>query len=105
MTDQTQAAEDQVAPIESLDQFAHLIGGWHHNGMSQLAHLLEVPEGETITIQLEKDAEAEELVLEGIALKSFKAALVVAMNIFNELPFGAVAKPQETANDAAASGN
>jgi hypothetical protein len=103
MTDQNQDRQEAATiAIENLDQFANLIRGWHHNGMSQLDHLQNIPSGETITIQLEAGADPEELLLEGDALKGFKAAIIVAMNIFAELPFGAVPKPEE---DAPASGN
>lgn len=109
----TEPVKEQAAPvaaIETLDQFANLILSWHHNGMSQLDHLQNIPAGETITIQLDEGAEHEELVLEGEALKGFKAAIIVAMNIFSELPFGGVPKPEEVeeapaANDAPASGD
>lgn len=104
MTDQTNVPAD-ATPIADLDQFAFLIRNWHHNGMSQLDHLQQVPEGQSISIQLEENGALEDLVLEGDLLKGFKAAMVVAMSIFHELPFGSAPLPEAEQNVPASSGD
>lgn len=81
--------------IETVNDLAVHVAKWHHQKMRQLAHLGEVPEGETLTVDLgngEKD-----LVLTGETLEAYKAALVIASDIFSQLPFAAEFEPVEEA--------
>lgn len=104
MTEQTNPGQDeQVGAIENLDQFAFLISSWHGQNMRQLNHMTTVPSGQSVTLQLSPDDVPEDVSLEGDLLKGFKAGIIVAMNIFAELPFGAVPTP-ETGDDTPASG-
>jgi hypothetical protein len=67
--------------------------------------MLEVPDGESISVQLEEKASEEDLKLTGDVLKAFKAGIIVASNIFAELPFSGVLEEVPASEDAAASGN
>lgn len=97
--------EDGTHPVQEeqaladIHQMAHLIGAWHNHGLSQLAHLEQIPSGESITIQLGEDQPHEDLTLEGDLLKGFRAGMIVAMNIFKELPFATVPMDDDSADD------
>jgi hypothetical protein len=95
MTDQTQnpALPEGTEAITNMDQLAFLVANWFDNGQAQAHQLLQVPDGQPITVTLEKDAEPEQLVLTGDTLKGFKAGIIVMANIFGQLPFGRTVAP------------
>lgn len=117
----SEAAPAEVGILQSVEQAIFLTAAWADRNQKEIAQMLLVPDGEEITIQLERDAEPEQLVLTGDALKGFKAGLIVASNIFGDLPFAkasdeqvaayqaaqapAEQAPSAAANDAPASGN
>lgn len=90
-----------MVPIESVDQFAFSISTWHGHVLARLNHLLEMPEGQTVTIEKEGEP-AQELVLEGDAFKGFKAAMLTAIMQFDSLPFSVSVDQSEDAGDASA---
>lgn len=100
MSDQTNIPanqlQDQIAPIQNMDQFAMLMSVWFDNNHKQARQMLEVPDGQPVSIGLEPGAEPEELVLTGDLLKGFKAGIIAMTHIFGELPFGAAPAPTET---------
>lgn len=72
-------------PVDNVDDFARHVATWHQNKVSQLKHLLEIPEGTAFTIG--DGTEETELVLEGPALAGFKFGIEMALMQFGELPF------------------
>lgn len=86
--EQPQATEEAM-PINTMDQLAFLIASWFEGNRAQLDHLLEVPDGTSISVQLSEDGPQEELVLTGDVLKGFRAGMIVAASIFDALPFAA----------------
>lgn len=87
-TTNTQAPEGEMGVLQSMDQLAFLVGSWFDNNQAQLAQMLNVPDGQSMTVQFEVGAEPEEFILTGDALKGFKAGIIVATNVFGSLPFG-----------------
>ena len=61
------------------------IQGWHADGHALLDQMFEAPSDKPLVIQMGD----EELKLEGDAIKHFKVGLVVAQQIFKNLPFEA----------------
>lgn len=86
-----------MARVESLDQFAFVIGKWHANIMQQLMHMLDVPDGTPLEVNL--DGVEETVVITGEARQGFRAALVAALSTIQHLPFRAASA--EADNDAA----
>lgn len=82
-------ATEEAMPINTMDQLAFLVASWFDGSHAQITQMMEVPDGTPITIQFTEDGPSEEVVLTGEALKGFRAAMVVAANIFGELPFAA----------------
>lgn len=72
----------QTVEVNSVPQFAALLGHWHKNQIKYLGHLANIPEGTPISID-----EAPDVPLTGDLLAGFKAGIVVAMNAFEKLPF------------------
>lgn len=102
MTDQTNTSElpEGAVQITNMDQLAFLVAGWFDNGHAQGRQMLEVPDGQPITVTFEKDGQPEELILTGDALKGFKAGVIVMSNIFGQLPFGRTEEPASTEKPA-----
>jgi hypothetical protein len=79
--------ELEIAPMQNMDQFAFLMSSWFEDNHKQAQHFMTVPDGQSLTIKLDKDKEAEELILTGDTMKGFKAGMIVMMSIFDRLPF------------------
>lgn len=103
-----QAAQPNIIPVESVDQFVHLITAWHSQKMKELEQALAVPEGVAVEVTDDKAGTVEEVMLTGDAHKAFRAGLSTAMTALGNLPFvsldaeeeEAPAAPSEPANDA-----
>lgn len=88
---QDQLTEEQVMDaeliqVESMDQFAAFIAHWHSNVMGKLNHLMEMPEGQTVELQIQGKPE-EKVILTGEAFAGFRAGLLTAILQFDSLPF------------------
>ena len=70
--------------IESADDFARLLIGWHSEKIAVLKHFLEIPEG---TDASEDDGQSVKLV--GDARKAFIIGVKLAIEELGTLPFEA----------------
>ncbi len=78
------AAED-IIDVTTIDQFAGLVGKWHHNKVAVLEHMMTIPEGTEVAIKIGDEEKAVKL--EGDVLAGFQAGLQVALVEFSQLPF------------------
>lgn len=81
-----QVEDTELVNIETVDQFAAYIAHWHANRLAQLQHFLDMPEGQTVTLQIQGKPE-EEVVLTGEAFAGFRAGVLTAVLQFDSLPF------------------
>lgn len=79
--EQSTLAESEIA-ISNLDQFAQIITMWHHNRVTRLEHMLQVPVG--TEMQIGEDAAVP---LEGARYEGFIAGIQVALSEIGILPF------------------
>lgn len=86
-TDNTEPAQEELLALASLDQLGFLVASWFENNHAQAAALMEVPDGQSITVTFEEDGQPEELILTGDTLKGWKAGIIVMTNVFGQLPF------------------
>lgn len=89
--------QQEIVPINTIDQFAHLVAHWHHNRMGQLAQAHQAPDEVEITAVLEQGG--EEIVLTSEQRKGFRAGLVLAASLFGELPFTVTQEPVSEAQN------
>ena len=75
--------ESEVAEQRpTLDQFAEQILVWQAQKMAELNHMLSIPEGTRVSLNA-----GESVVLEGEAMKAYRAGVSLAMVQFDKLPF------------------
>jgi len=92
MTEVNNAAPaDELIEITSIPQFAAMVAGWHANVLAQLQQGIDVPDDVVISIGL-KDGEPEVDLDEG-QRAAFKAGLLMALAVIEELPFQGIADP------------
>ena len=80
-----------TVPIESIDQFAHLMISWHENAVATVKHLAQAPEGMEVII-----GQDEPFKLEGDTYHGFKLGLELALNFLGTMPFAAEHEPAES---------
>lgn len=85
---------DQIIPIESVDQMAHLLNQWHQHKLRVLQHMVAIPEGSEVSINEETEHK-----LEGDMLKGFQIGVSLCLIEFNSLPFSPL--DQEDSSDDA----
>lgn len=78
---------DELVEVKSIGQFAAMVAGWHANIVAQLYQAAAVPDD--VEILFTPAEGAPERVMTKDELVGFKAALVVAISLFEELPFDA----------------
>ncbi len=92
------AVPTEAKPIDSVDEFAMLVDLWHSTQIELGNRLLEIAEGTEVEVEDEaKPNEVLAVVLEGATLHTFRLGVMAALNLFNDLPFGASI---ESASDA-----
>jgi hypothetical protein len=99
-------ADDEIGSIETVDQFAGMLAGWHEVQVGKVKHMRDIPPGSDLT--LEVDGAERDIKLEGDTLLAFQAGLDTALAELGTLPFvGSVEEDatEQAANDAAPSGN
>lgn len=82
-------ANDQPAalmPVDDLDTFVRLLFGWHEDKVRVLEHVLEVPEGVTVSYNTE-EGETKELVLDGEVRQAFILGVTLGLMELGTLPF------------------
>lgn len=77
--------ESDMVSMDSMDQFAAAIAGWHQNKVAVLRHMQTIPEGTEMEVTL--GDKAKTLKLEGDVLTAFKTGLELALIEFGNLPF------------------
>lgn len=108
MTDQTQdQGQNADLPegaevITNIDQMAFVIANWVDNCQQQVRQMLQVPDGQPLTVIFEEGTEGEELNLTGDLLKGFKAGVIAAGSLFNSLPIARMAPAAPAEQPAAA---
>lgn len=96
-----QAAQPNIIPVESVDQFVHVISAWHAQKMKELEQALAVPEGVAVEVTDDKAGTVEEVMLTGDVHKAFRAGLSTAMAALGNLPFVTLDAEEEEAPAAA----
>lgn len=91
-------SENQPVPIQDLDHFASLIAHWHGNGVAQLRQMTQMPEGVEVSYT---DESGKEITLSPDQRSGFIAGLVVAMDVFQKLPFSALPVEEEPVQEPA----
>jgi hypothetical protein len=84
---------DELIEITSIPQFAAMVAGWHTNIVGQLNQGLAVPDDVEISIGL-KPGEDDTVLTEEMRI-GFKAGLVMALSIIQDLPFEGIADSVE----------
>lgn len=103
MTDENQQpAQPETVEIISLDDFVRALVHWHGNQVAILRHMLDIPEGTEMTVNLGEESGPRVLTIDGDTRLGFIAGLMVALSRLGELPF--VAETDGAANDATPSG-
>lgn len=91
----TESVLDVAVPktmsIETVDQFGHLVSGWHANAVATVMHLMQAPEGMEVVIEGE-----DPFKLEGETYRGFKLGLELALNFLGTLPFVVENEPTDT---------
>lgn len=98
----TAAPADEMVPIDSVPQFAALVANWHGNVVAQLEQGLAVPDDVSISMGI-IDGEPEVELTEEMRV-GFKAGLVMALSLFESLPFGAIEEAAQPADDEEGTG-
>ena len=52
LEDQPAPPADDIVDIDSIDTFARLIMAWHHNRVRRLEHMLQVPDGTPMQLEI-----------------------------------------------------
>lgn len=81
------------SPIQSIDEFAAMIGTWHKNRMDQLYAVGKMPSDGGITLEYD----GEDVIMQGDVHKGFLMAIQYAVGIFGTLPFAAEVEEDEPA--------
>lgn len=76
-------SQQNVLPVENLDQFAQLMVDWHADGQKQIAQASNVPAGVVIKATIS----GKERTLRDSERQAFMAGVQVAGEIFKTLPF------------------
>jgi hypothetical protein len=94
--------DDEIGSIETVDQFAAVLQGWHGPKVAAVKHMRDIPPGSEVTVDT-GNGEAKDVKLEGDTLLAFQAGLDTALAELGTLPFvGSVEdeEPEQAANDA-----
>ncbi len=95
---QPETPQEELVLINSIDDFAFFVANWHQNRMKQLIQASQVPDDVQIVAVLEEGQ--EEISLTPEQVQGFRAGLILAKSLFEELPFTVTPDPiQETVND------
>ena len=78
------STEQEMIPVDNLDQFVQFIEQWHGNKLAQLEQLMAAPAD--VEIRFGGD-DGEDVVLPAEHRAAFHAGLVVAKDLFGSLPF------------------
>lgn len=78
----TSIDNEEVVPVEDMDQFLQMITSWHSHQIKTIHHLHKVPEGIEVSI-----GDEDTFALEGDALKGFKVGIQLCLNYLGTLPF------------------
>lgn len=89
--------EETMEVMQSVDEFAACITFWHTNRISQLKQALETPD--TVAIIVQDDKSGEDVELTPDQRVGFKAGLLVALSLFEDLPFAVLPEFEDEGND------
>lgn len=84
---------EDLVEITSIPQFAHMVAMWHHNIVAQLKQGVDVPDDVVISVGLVEGQ--DEVDLNADQRLGFKAGLLMALALIEELPFGGIEKPAQ----------
>lgn len=93
------APQEDTVRIDTVDQFAFFLMGWHRNRMAQLQQALTAPDDVDIVVS---DEQGNLFSLSAEARKGFRAGLLVAKSLFAELPIGVSEEPAAVEPEAPA---
>lgn len=79
------APEDTLLIVDSVEQFALCVQAWHHNVVAQLKMAVNVPDDVAVVFSPGEGQPERELKLE--ERPAFKAGVVIALSLFEQLPF------------------
>lgn len=95
MTQEAQVNPEEMAPIETIEQFGFLIGNWHRD-ISH--HLLAVAENPDALGLKEEQADGTELQLTTREARCFALGVEYAISVFKDLPFKPVMEDADEAD-------
>jgi hypothetical protein len=78
----TAVGDGDIIPVETIDQFAGMVGAWHKRKVSTLEHMLTIPPGTQVSV-----GDGADQLLEGDLLKGYLLGLTVAISEIRTLPF------------------
>lgn len=104
MTEVNNAAPSDLVEVTSIAQFAAMVAQWHANIVGQLNQGLTVPDDVEISIGL-KEGDDDTVLTPDMRI-GFKAGLVMAMSLIEQLPFEGIADevPADVAGDEEGTG-
>lgn len=88
----TPAAE--LVQVTSIPQFAAMVAAWHENICAQLRQCVEIPADVEILFTPVDGEPERAMTIEEIA--GFKAGMVIALSLFEELPFEGISDEPAT---------
>jgi hypothetical protein len=88
-----ETSPEELVEITSIPQFAAMVAGWHANVCSQIDMGINVPDDVSIEVGI-KEGEAPVELNPDMRL-GFKAGLVMALSIIQDLPFQGIADSVE----------
>lgn len=95
MTEVNNAAPSDLVEVTSIGQFAAMVAQWHAIIVGQLNQGLTVPDDVEISIGL-KEGEDDTVLTPDMRI-GFKAGLVMALSLIEELPFDGIADEVQAA--------
>lgn len=92
MTEQNNAAPSDLVEVTSIGQFAAMVAVWHGNIVGQLKQGVDVPDDVEILVGIVGE-DGQEQTLTAEQRTGFKAGLLMALSLIEELPFGGIEDP------------
>lgn len=78
----TQDQDTTLTTITDVNQFASILLAWHSDAIAHLHHFMAIPEGTEASVD-----ETDTVILQGEALKGFKAGIITALGLVGKTPF------------------
>ena len=84
MTSPEAPTPPETIEVETLEQFASIMSGWHGNRIQRLRHMISIPLGSKVQVD-----DGKHLLMKGNLRKGFILGLQIAIGELGTLPFAA----------------